>query len=155
MPELWEGSLGLRSLPRIAASGVLGLTAGTGVAFVTNRAIYGNPLGGSGSMAAFVQFWGLVVGGITAGLVAGLVLHVRLRPRGRRKAWIIGALILGLLGAGTGYWILWRNVPALTLEGAWLYPVAIFLLLGAGFLMRKAQRLAKSEQDCSGFVSEG
>ncbi|HVM35188.1 MAG TPA: hypothetical protein VM784_07585 [Actinomycetota bacterium] len=132
-------------LLRVVASVIISLPIGAGVAFAVNQIVYGTPAGGSGSMAALVQFWGLLVGSVVVASVAGLLLNLRVGPRSRRKLFLTAALTLALLGLAAGYWILWWGVPPLTLEGAWLYPLAAFLLLAAGFLMWKGRPVGRGK----------
>jgi hypothetical protein len=131
--------------PRMIVSVVVGLTVGSGVSFLVNRAVYGSPVGGSGSMAAFVQVWGLMSGVMAAGLVAGLLLTVRVGSVWKKRFLYLGALSLGCLGGGAGSWILGWRFSLFTLEGAWLYPLAVFSLLGAGVLLRRARDVSRRE----------
>jgi hypothetical protein len=85
-----------------------------------------------------IDFWGLFFGGFLGVSVFGLVHASASR---RHSGGIIGLVMVGLslgtLGLLTLSWaVMWR-LPLLTLEGAWIYPLA-FLSLSFSFLAFRA-----------------
>jgi peptidoglycan/LPS O-acetylase OafA/YrhL len=122
----------------------LGLLVGVVVTFATNEIIYGQPSGNSAS--PYLGFWGLVFGSFAMTLSVLGVLALSLDAR--RKGMSLNAMagVLGILGTGAACWIFAWRVPPFTLEGAWLYPMAIVLLVSAVLVKRRGRELLRGSR---------
>jgi hypothetical protein len=123
---------------RAITSVVVGATVGLTVA-----SLVGIPrLVGPASIPALVSnaftFWGLLLGafaGVTAtGLTFG-ILNLRDR-KASRWGRVIAGVTLGVFAAATIWWIgMWGFSP-FSLEGLWIYPLAIVTTVGSVILLR-------------------
>lgn len=144
-PGLTSSSPRSRHRARRSAALLLGVAVGVVVAFLTNRIIYGAPPGGYGSLTSLVGFWGLVFGSLAIiGTVRG-VLALRFSRSASGVGLAVAAGVLALVGALTASWIMMWRVTLLSLEGAWLYPLATGGLLLAALLTRKARPLLRGQ----------
>jgi multisubunit Na+/H+ antiporter MnhB subunit len=105
----------------------LPITVVTGfvVMIVVNQAGYGGDLlGPSEYLAPKGAFYGVL-----ATLLSFVIVRILFRSQRARKWALLSAWVLtGLCGLLVTQWNLMWGVPPLTLEGAWLWPLAIALL---------------------------
>lgn len=123
---------------RVAASLASGLLVGLGVA-----SLVGVPhLVGAASIPALISnaftFWGLLFGGFAAVVAAGLTFAILNRNR-RRVAFVgraVAGVALAVFAAATISLIATWGFSPFTLEGMWIYPLAIATTIGAIVLLR-------------------
>jgi hypothetical protein len=122
---------------RAGVSIVLGLLMGLLVA-----SLIGIPrLIGAASVEAFLAnaftFWGVLFGTFAALIGTGLVFALLARREPRRSKWgrRIAGLTLGLLALTTILWILMWRFSLWTLEGLWIYSLAIVATAGSVALL--------------------
>lgn len=132
---------GRRSLGILVPS-VIALLSGLVAMVVTNTLIYSPGQTTYSWVDSVDGAWGRLYGSVTVVLVFGLVVAFTARTR---KGVTIGlrtaASVTGLFGAATIWWIIvWRLSP-FTLEGAWIYPLAIVSISLSLFLGREPRRL--------------
>lgn len=72
-----------------------------------------------------IEPWGVVVGVITCLAATGISLVVVGKRVQRRVGYAVVALAGGLLATGTWWFIDGWGVPPWTLEGAWMWPLAV------------------------------
>jgi hypothetical protein len=128
---------------RLAVAGFTGLAVWLTVAALSNAALY----------APFDLrwpphldgFWGLLYGSFAGVVSFGIALW--LSSRRFSRAWKVGRLIaataLGVFGLGVASWILMWGVSPFSLEGAWIFPLAVIPLIGAVALFRSFRRSSK------------
>jgi hypothetical protein len=88
-------------------------------------------------------FWGLLYGSFATVVSFGLALWFfsRRRSRASRMGHLIAALALGLFGLAVVWWIPVVGAPSLfSLEGSWIYPLAVIPLIGSAALVRSFRR---------------
>ena len=130
-----QGQEVVRGVGRAVA--VLGVGLGVGVITAFTTGAMANPVQGIGA----VGFWGLVFA-VPAGLTASAVTLAVVGGGSRmRQAGLYAlATVLGLFGAIAAWWnILW-GVPPASLEGAWLWPLAVVPMAGAALAWKAARR---------------
>jgi hypothetical protein len=132
---------------RAGVSIVLGLLTGLLVA-----SLIGIPkLIGPASMQAFLAnaftFWGVLFGTFAALVGAGLVFALLSRREPRPSKWgrRISGLALGLLAVATIWWILLWGFSPWTLEGLWIYSLAVAASAGSFALLRPRRKGAWDE----------
>ncbi len=82
-------------------------------------------------------FWGVVYGSFAAVITFGLTLWRLGRGRKHARAGrVIAVVALGLFGLAAAWWIVMWRVPLASLEGAWMYPLAVVPLIAAIALVR-------------------
>jgi hypothetical protein len=93
------------------------------------------------------RFWGVFFGGFLMALTFGTTLWVsgRKRPRLARIGRVIVLAVLLVFGLGTANWIYMWGVPLFTLEGAWMYPLAIVPLSTVVVLVLAKRHASKSD----------
>jgi len=97
-------------------------------------------------------FWGALFG-LGASLATFVVTRVKLRSEGsveenfpqidptrKKVGLLISAIVAGLFGLLVTYWNAMWGVPLTSLEGAWLWPLAVVPLLVSGLLFRGYRR---------------
>lgn len=120
---------------------MIAITAGIVIAITT--AVFVNQSGHGGdllSLSQYFQFWGVIFG-LMAGFVAFSAANLLASsPRSRAGAWLhlgIVSLIVGLLALS---WNVAWGVPLISLEGAWLWPLAIVPLIVSIVSIRRWRR---------------
>jgi hypothetical protein len=113
---------------------LIGSLVGIGVMVAVNQAGHGGDLLNVGQYLAPKG----VLFGLLAALVAlgGMDLLIRSSPV-RRWSLLLAALVTGLFSLLVINWNLMWGVPPLTLEGAWLWPLAVVPLVGSFLLFRR------------------
>ena len=80
----------------------------------------------------FFGIWGRLFGSFSAVIAFGLALAFRAgSSRSGKVGWVIAAALSGLLGGMTVMYIVAWRLPLWTLEGAWIYPLAVVPLMTA------------------------
>jgi hypothetical protein len=107
---------------------------GIGVMVVVNQAGHG------GDLLSIGQY--LAPKGVLFGLLAALVARVGMdllirSSTVRRWSLLLAAVVTGLFSLLVINWNLMWGVPLTTLEGAWLWPLAIASLIGSTLLFRR------------------
>jgi uncharacterized membrane protein YcjF (UPF0283 family) len=123
---------------RVVVSLIVGVVVGLVVA-----SLVGIPrLTGPASIAALISnaftFWGLVMGAFAGAVGMGLVFAVLNRRDRNTSRWgrrLAGAT-LALFAAGTISWIATWGFSPFSLEGLWIYPLAIMTTIGSVILLR-------------------
>lgn len=101
---------------------------------------------GAANIGEFISngftFWGYVFGVPAALAVAGLVFAML--NRGERKAYRVGSVFAGIVltvfAAATFWWIaMWGFPSPFTLEGWWVYTLAVAAATAAFLLLRRRQ----------------
>lgn len=102
-------------------------------------------------------FWGALFG-LGASLTTFVVIRMKLgsegidenlpqiEPTRKRVGLLISAIIAGLFGLLVTYWNAMWGVPLWSLEGQWLWPLAIVPLVMSVFLFRSYRRRSGSEK---------
>lgn len=120
----------------------LSLVVGAVVGFVVAGLVGIPRLVGPASLVSFLSnaftFWGLVFGTVAAVVTAGVTFAILNRRDRKVSRWgrIVAAVALAVLAAGTWWWIVMWSAPLFTLEGLWLYPLAIASTAAAVTLLR-------------------
>lgn len=124
---------------RLGASVSIGALVGVFVA-----ALFGIPaLSGPWSVAALLAnagtFWGGIFGGFAGLATTGLVFALLARRDRRASRWgrYLAALVLAVLSFATTMWIVMWGFTPFTLEGMWIYPLAILPAVAAYLLLRR------------------
>lgn len=129
----------MRAKPAFAVA----LTVAVVIDALCNAALY--PPFDLGWPPNLTGFWGVFYGSFGGIATLGLLLLVTNRPRARARnlgRWM-AASTFGLFGSAVLWWATWWGVSPLTLEGAWMYPLALTSLgmsLFLFFLPRLAAR---------------
>lgn len=123
---------------RVAASVAVGAVAGLIVA-----GLVGIPrLAGPANVAAFISnaftFWGVVLGGFAAPVAAGLTFAILNRRDRKTSRWgrVVAGAALAVFAAATVWWIAMWGFSPFSLEGSWLYALAIVTGIGSLLLLR-------------------
>ena len=109
-----------------------------------------NQAGHGGDLLSIGQY--LAPTGVLFGLVAALVamggmdLLIRSSPV-RRWSLLLAAVVTGLFRLLVVNWNLMWGVPLTTLEGAWLWPLAIVPLIGSSLLFRRWLTTRRKDPD--------
>lgn len=102
-------------------------------------------------------FWGVVFGlgaSLTTFVVTRMKLHSedgmeedlsQIKPTPNKVGLLFTAIVAGLFGLIVTSWNAMWGVPLTSLEGAWLWPLAIVPLLASGLLFRGYRRSRGSE----------
>lgn len=113
---------------RVLKAVLVGLVVGVAVAAAVNSVPWWDPF----------RFWGLFFGSFAGVATFGLALHRHERGATTRIAigrWI-AALTLLVFGGLVASWIVMWDLSPFTLEGAWIYPLALLPLIVAGMLLK-------------------
>lgn len=103
-------------------AGIVGVVVGITTMVLVNQSGHGGDLL---SLSEYVQFWGVVFG-LVAGFVAFGVANVLVGSRrSRAGAWLLLGIITAIVGFLALLWNAAWGVPLASLEGAWLWPLAI------------------------------
>lgn len=83
-------------------------------------------------------FWGILFGAFAAVVSASLAFAIlnRREPRTARWGRIIAGVTLGVFAAATIQWIVMWGFSPFSLEGLWIYPLAIVTTVGSIVLLR-------------------
>lgn len=86
-------------------------------------------------------FWGVFFGVFAAAVAGALTFAVlnRRRPGASRAGRVIAGAVLALLAAATVFWIFMWGFAPWTLEGAWIYGLALCTALASIMLIRPRQ----------------
>ena len=125
---------------RVALAASIGLVVGAAVDAISNAAL--SPPWDLKWPPNLTGFWGVVYGSFAAAVAFGIALWVFNRSFSRPASigrWI-AALTLGLFGLVVVLWIAMWGVPPLSLEGAWMYPLAAVSLIAAVAVARASSR---------------
>lgn len=113
------------SMTRLVIASVVGLAVAAAVGVTTQT--------------VFRSWWGWIYGGLALAGSFGLTLAIT--GPGRRIGSALIAVAASILAAGAWWVIIGYQVPLATLEGAWLWPLAIASTLAAlgttGFAARR------------------
>lgn len=127
------------SLMISAASSVIAVSVGVAIMLAVNQAGHGGDLL---SLGQYLAPKGVLFGILAAlPVLAGSQLLVD-SARARKWAFLAAALITGLVGLLVVSWIVMWGVPPATLEGAWLWPLAVVPLV-VSFLLFRLWLIAK------------
>lgn len=113
------------------------------VSGVTVASLVGIPqLAGPASIPALLAnaftFWGIIFGVFAAALAGALTFALlnRRQRRASRAGRVIAGVVLAILAAATISWIAMWGVGPWTLEGVWIYALAISAALASFVLIR-------------------
>lgn len=110
--------------PRVGVAMTVALSMGSALAVVLSVDIHLAP--------AWVVLHSVLAASTTFGLALA-ALGV-----GRRLGWAVLVVVFGLLAAGTWSFVLGYSVPVTSLEGAWMWPLALGTSVGAVLAGRAA-----------------
>jgi hypothetical protein len=114
-------------LARVGVSIAVGLLTGLFVASLIGIPRLIGPASVEALLANAFTFWAVLFGTFAALIGTGLVFALLARREPRRSRWgrRIAGLTLGLLALATILWILMWRSSLWTLEGLWIYSLAI------------------------------
>lgn len=123
----------------ITIAGAAGIT----VTIVTNQVGHGGDLL---SPAEYLAPRGLIYGAVVA--IAVLVITRLFAASLKARSWgiLFGAVVSGLFGLLMLNWNLMWGVPLASLEGAWLWPLAIVPLVLSFVLFRRWRRVRRPDE---------
>lgn len=125
---------------RVAVASVTAFAVWLTVAVLSNAALY--PPFDVEWPPNLTGFWGHFYGSFAGVVSFGIALW--LSSLRFSRIWMVGRLIaaatLGVFGLAVASWILMWGVPPLTLEGVWLFPLAVIPLVMAAALIRSLRR---------------
>jgi hypothetical protein len=129
-------------LARVGVSIAVGLLTGLFVASLIGIPRLIGPANVQAFLANAVTFWGVLFGTFAALVGAGLVFALLSRREPRRSKWgrRISGLALGLLSVATISWILMWGFSPWTLEGLWIYSLAMAASAGSFVLLRPRRK---------------
>ena len=135
LPAYARGVQGRRTGLSLAIGAIAGLVV---------AGLIGVPrLVGPATLDSFVSnaftFWGVLVGSFVAVATAGVIFAFLSRGDRKRSRWgrVVAGLALGGFAAGTILFIAtWAPSP-FSLEGLWMYPLALTTTVGAVMLLRR------------------
>jgi hypothetical protein len=115
----------------------VGLLVGAAVTVSVNAAVEVGDL--IWTRELFLGFWGLLYGSLSAVIAFGLALAFTSRSsRSGKVGWVIAALTSAIFGGlVVTFVVAWRLSPW-TLEGAWIYPLAVLPLAGSVYCVGRA-----------------
>ena len=97
------------------------------------------------SISEYLAFWGVSFG-LIAGVVAFGVTNLLVSSRrGRGRAWLLLGIITAIVGLLTLSWNMAWGVSLMSLEGAWLWPLAIVPLILSIVSVRRWRRIRRLE----------
>lgn len=115
----------------------VGIVVGITTMVLVNQSGHGGDLL---SLSEYLQFWGVVFG-LIAGFVAFGVTNLLVSSRrSRAGAWLLLGLVTATVGLLALSWNVARGVPLMSLEGAWLWPLAIGPLILSIVSIRRWRR---------------
>ena len=94
--------------------------------------IVANQVGHGGDLLSPVEYLapkGLVIGSAIALAVFGVARLLTISAGARSWGWLVAAILSGLFGLLVLNWNVMWGIPLSTLEGAWLWPLAIVFLV--------------------------
>jgi hypothetical protein len=123
---------------KIVASLAVGLAAGLTVASLVGIPYLAGPASIPALLSNAFTFWGVFFGIFTALLAAGIVfaiLNRRERTLSRWGRWIAGVTLV-VFAVATLWWVAMWGFSPFSLEGLWIYPLAIATAAGAIALLK-------------------
>lgn len=114
-------------LSTVTVSGLIGLGVASAVALIVSRVIEFQVLGP----------WGVLYG--TLAFIASFGIAMAVSGR-RRLGWGAVAIAAGALAAGAWWWVVAWDIAPFTLEGAWLWPLAMVSTFAAMAALRQVLR---------------
>jgi hypothetical protein len=94
--------------------------------------VIANQVGHGGDLLSPMEYLapkGVVIASVTALAVFGVARLLSSSAGARSWGWLLAAILSGVFGLLVLNWNVMWGVPPLTLEGAWLWPLAIVLLV--------------------------
>ncbi len=127
---------------------MIAVVAGTTAMVIANQAGHGGDLL---SPAQYLAPMGAIVG-VAAGVVVFLLTRL-LATSSKARFWgsLAAAIVMGLFGLLVSSWNLAWGVPLLSLEGSWLWPLAMTPLILSFLLFRGLRR---TRPDAAGAISK-
>lgn len=124
---------------RTLVSLVVGAVVGLVVAGLVGIPRLAGPWNVSSFVSNALTFWGLVFGTFAALATAGVTFALLTRRDRKTARWgrIVAGVVLAVFAAGTWWWIVMWGFSPFTLEGLWIYPLAIVATLGSLLLLRQ------------------
>lgn len=120
------------------------LAVGTLVGILTMVAVNQSGHGGDLlSLSEYLEFWGVVFGLMSGSVGFGVTNLLFSSRRSRASAWLLLGIVTGVVGLLVLWWNLTWGVPLMTLEGAWLWPLAIVPLVLSLVSVRRWRRLRR------------
>lgn len=133
-------------MKRVAIAAIAGAAAGLTVSTLIGIPFLRGPAGLASLLENAFTFWGIFFGSFTAAGTFGLALMVlNRRTRGlARFGRALVILTLGVLGVLTWWWIaMWGFFSPFTLEGMWIYPLAMIPSALAIWMILAPRRMRK------------
>ena len=123
---------------------IVGLVAGIATTVLVNQSGHGGDLL---SPSEYLAARGVILG-LTTGFVALGVTNLLVRSRRSRVgAWLLLGIITAIVGLLTLLWNVAWEVPLMSLEGAWLWPLAIVPLILSVLSFRHWRNIGKSSAE--------
>lgn len=126
-----------------ARRAVVSLVVGGIVALVVAGFVGIPQLVGPANIGSFIAnsftFWGLLFGAFAGVATAGVTFAILNRADRKTSRWgrLAAGITLALLAAGTWWWIVMWRASLFTLEGLWMYPLALAATLSSFILVRR------------------